>query len=76
MNPTFSTPTFTSNYVCAHCGQPIDRDELVHLREQCALPEECTHHVHKRCASSFVEEHAGNWKRISADSIDAGWLVY
>ena len=62
--------------VCGPCGQKITKTELLLLREDCALPEEPTFYVHGSCVDTFIEEHPGRWKKITSDSIEAGWLLY
>lgn len=74
MNPTDEVLTLSRVLRCAHCNRIIKTDELVHLRDSCALPEEPTHHVHRSCAGTFIEERPGRWETIDRDSIDAGWF--
>ncbi len=76
MIPTLEIPTLTRELICACCTQRISSGELMLLREQYALPEEPTFHVHGYCAETYIEAHEARWQKIAPDSIDAGWFLY
>ena len=64
-------PVFT----CDHCQDQIPDNEVVLIRESCALPEEPAFHVHQRCADRFPRKQSSAWSTISIESKDAGWFV-
>lgn len=65
-------------YVCDHCREQVaPEDELVLMREYCALPEDTTlYHLHRACVDHFLAAEADRrWEEIGPVSVDAVWLI-